>query len=58
MSGGQATAESIPGAELVLIDDMGHNLPPGLRSHLADLMAKFVWRASTPECAPNTMSVS
>jgi pimeloyl-ACP methyl ester carboxylesterase len=44
VSGGQATAESISGAELVLIDDMGHNLPLGLRSHLADLIAKFVWR--------------
>jgi pimeloyl-ACP methyl ester carboxylesterase len=44
VSGGQATAESIPGAELVLINDMGHNLPLGLRSHLADLIAKFVWR--------------
>ncbi len=44
VSGGQATAESIPGAELVLINDMGHNLPPGLRFHLADLIAKFVWR--------------
>ena len=46
VSGGQATAESIPGAELVLIKDMGHNLPPGLRSHLAELIANFVWRAS------------
>jgi pimeloyl-ACP methyl ester carboxylesterase len=44
VSGGQATAESIPGAELVLINDMGHNLPLGLRPHLAELIAKFVWR--------------
>jgi pimeloyl-ACP methyl ester carboxylesterase len=44
VSGGQATAEAIPGAELVLIEGMGHNLPPGLRSQLAARIAEFVWR--------------
>ena len=29
-SGGRATAAAIPGAELVLIDGMGHDLPPAL----------------------------
>jgi pimeloyl-ACP methyl ester carboxylesterase len=43
-SGGRATAEAIPGAELVLIEGMGHNLPPGLRLQLADRIAEFVWR--------------
>ena len=45
VSGGRATAEAIPGSELVLIEGMGHNLPPGLRSQLADRIAGFVWRA-------------
>jgi pimeloyl-ACP methyl ester carboxylesterase len=45
VSGGRATAEAIPGAELVLIEGMGHNLPPGLRSELAARIAEFVWRA-------------
>jgi pimeloyl-ACP methyl ester carboxylesterase len=45
VSGGRATAEAIPGAELVLIEGMGHNLPPGLRSYLAARIAEFVWRA-------------
>jgi pimeloyl-ACP methyl ester carboxylesterase len=45
VSGGRATAEAIPGAELVLIEGMGHNLPPGLRSRLAERIAEFVWRA-------------
>jgi pimeloyl-ACP methyl ester carboxylesterase len=45
VSGGRATAEAIPGAELVLIDGMGHNLPPGLRSQLAQRITEFVWRA-------------
>src|SRR5580700_2903352 len=44
VSGGRATAEAIPGAELVLIEEMGHNLPPGLRSRLAAHIAGFVWR--------------
>jgi pimeloyl-ACP methyl ester carboxylesterase len=45
VSGGRATAEAIPGAELVLIEGMGHNLPPGLRLQLAERIAGFVWRA-------------
>ena len=44
VSGGRATAEAIPGAELVLIEGMGHGLPPGLRPRLAALIADFVWR--------------
>jgi pimeloyl-ACP methyl ester carboxylesterase len=44
-SGGRATAEAIPGAELVLIEGMGHDLPAGLRSQLAERIAGFVWRA-------------
>lgn len=47
-SGGRATAEAIPGAELVLIEGMGHDLPPGLRSQLAARIAEFVWRAERP----------
>ena len=45
VSGGRATAEAIPGAELVLIEGMGHDMPPGLRSQLATRIADFVWRA-------------
>ena len=45
VSGGRATAEAIPSAELVLIEGMGHDLPPGLRSQLAERIAEFVWRA-------------
>ncbi len=45
VSGGRATAEAIPGAELVLIEEMGHDIPPGLRSRLAARIAEFIWRA-------------
>ena len=44
VSGGRATAEAIPGAELVLIEGMGHDLPPGLQPELAARIAEFVWR--------------
>ena len=39
VSGGKATAEAIPGAELVLIEGMGHDLPPQLWPRLVDLIA-------------------
>ena len=45
VSGGRATAEAIPGAELVLLEGMGHNLPPGLQPQLVSRIAAFVWRA-------------
>lgn len=44
VSGGRATAKAIHGAELVLIESMGHSLAPGLRPRLASLIADFVWR--------------
>jgi pimeloyl-ACP methyl ester carboxylesterase len=44
-SGARATADAIPGAELVLIEGLGHDLPPGLREQLAERIAEFVWRA-------------
>jgi pimeloyl-ACP methyl ester carboxylesterase len=44
VSGGRATADAIQGAEIVLIEGMGHDLPPGLRSQLAMRIANFVLR--------------
>ena len=45
VSGGRATAAAIPGAELMLIEGMGHNLPSGLWDQLADLIAAVVRRS-------------
>ena len=45
LSGGQATAEAIPGAELVVIDGMGHNLPRPLWPTVAGRIAALVARA-------------
>ena len=44
VTGGRATAEAIPGAELILMEGMGHNLAPGLRPILADHIASFIHR--------------
>jgi pimeloyl-ACP methyl ester carboxylesterase len=42
VSGGQATAAAIPGAELVMIDDMGHDLPRPLWPTVAERIAALV----------------
>jgi pimeloyl-ACP methyl ester carboxylesterase len=43
-SGGRATAEAISGAELMLIEGMGHDLPRALWEQLADRVAAVVER--------------
>jgi pimeloyl-ACP methyl ester carboxylesterase len=43
-SGGRAMAAAIRGAELVLIDGMGHDLPPGLWERIAKHIAEVVQR--------------
>lgn len=39
VSGGEATARAIPGAELVVIDGMGHDLPQGVWQRVIDAIA-------------------
>ena len=51
VGGGRATAEAIPGAELLLIEGMGHSLPPDLRRQLAEQIAEFVWRVERSDSA-------
>lgn len=46
-SGGRATAAAIPGAELWLVEGLGHDLPPGLRPELARRIAAHIERASS-----------
>jgi pimeloyl-ACP methyl ester carboxylesterase len=46
-SGGRATADAIQGAELVLIEGMGHDLSPGLWPQLAMCIADFVLRVES-----------
>jgi pimeloyl-ACP methyl ester carboxylesterase len=48
VSGGHATAAAIPEAELVLIEGMGHDLPPALWNRLADDIAAVIQRSQPP----------
>ena len=45
-SGGEATAEAVPGARLLMLDDMGHDLPRPLWGEIADAVAEVTTRAS------------
>jgi pimeloyl-ACP methyl ester carboxylesterase len=46
VSGGRATAAAIPGSELLLIDGMGHDLPPALYETFADGIRRTASRAT------------
>lgn len=43
-SGARATAAAVPGAELLLIEGMGHNLPPGLLRRVTDAIVANIQR--------------
>jgi pimeloyl-ACP methyl ester carboxylesterase len=45
VSGGRATAAAVPGAELLLIDGMGHDLPPALFETFVDAIRRTADRA-------------
>ena len=46
-SGGKATAKAIPGAALLLIDGMGHDLPRGAWDAIVDGIVRMARRAGT-----------
>ena len=45
VSGGRATAAAVPGADLVVLDGMGHDLPRALWPRLVDVIAGNADRA-------------
>ena len=45
VSGGRATARAIPGAELLVIDGMGHDMPSELFETLTDIIRRTADRA-------------
>ena len=47
VAGGRATAAAIDGAELLVLDEMGHDLPPALWPRIADAIVAHVQRAET-----------
>lgn len=48
VSGGRATASAIPGAELVLVDGMGHDLPTDLYDSFVEGIRRTADRATSP----------
>lgn len=48
VSGGRATARAIPGAELLLVPGMGHDVPVQLHDEFVDAIARTAARARTP----------
>lgn len=46
VSGGRSTAAAIPGAELLLVEGMGHDLPPELFETFVEAIARTADRAS------------
>jgi pimeloyl-ACP methyl ester carboxylesterase len=50
-SGGRATAKAIPGARLVIIDGMGHDLPRGAWPRLLGAIEQNAARAAEPAAA-------
>jgi pimeloyl-ACP methyl ester carboxylesterase len=47
VSGGQRTAELVPGAELLLIDDMAHDLPLAVVPQIVDAITSLAARAAS-----------
>lgn len=50
-SGGRATANAVPGAELVMVPGMGHDLPMGLVPTFVDAILRTAARAGRTETA-------
>jgi pimeloyl-ACP methyl ester carboxylesterase len=50
ISGGRATAEAIPGAELATFEGMGHGIPKQLWSEFATRIAHLIHRADSSRC--------
>jgi pimeloyl-ACP methyl ester carboxylesterase len=51
-SGGRATARAIPGARLLMIEGMGHDLARGAWPQLIGAIVENTGRAATPSAAP------
>src|SRR3954467_12073124 len=50
-SGGRATAKAIPGARLLMVEGMGHDLPRGAWPQIIDAIAENAARAGAPAAA-------
>jgi pimeloyl-ACP methyl ester carboxylesterase len=52
-SGGRATARTIPGAKLLTIDRMGHDLPRAVWPTLIDAIVEHALRGTSPRATPS-----
>jgi pimeloyl-ACP methyl ester carboxylesterase len=50
-SGGRATAKAIPGARLMMIEGMGHDLPRGVWPQIIDGISDHARAASSQQAA-------
>jgi pimeloyl-ACP methyl ester carboxylesterase len=57
VSGGLATAEAIPGAELVVIPGMGHDLPRALWPEITSRIASLIVRVEAARADPTSVAV-
>lgn len=46
VSGGEATAKAVPGADLLILDDMGHDLPEPLWPRIVDAISQNAWKVA------------
>jgi pimeloyl-ACP methyl ester carboxylesterase len=46
-SGGEATAKAVPGAELIMVEGMGHELPPGAWETVVEAVVRNVAKAGS-----------
>jgi pimeloyl-ACP methyl ester carboxylesterase len=51
VSGGRATARAVPGARLVVIPGMGHDMPPVLWPQIIEAIVENAARAGDPRPA-------
>ncbi len=56
VQGGKDTAKAIPGAELELIEGMGHDLPPALWPRIVELITANIARAQRSQAAAGAPS--
>ena len=54
VSGGRATARAIPGAELLVIDGMGHDMPTELFETYTEIIRRTADRASQSKQSDRT----
>ncbi len=53
VSGGRATSAAIPGSELLLVDGMGHDLPPEIWESVTDAsVGRRTVRGRLPDLSP------